>query len=164
METGTWNLQQAESLIEWRRAKTAISGAKLWGTSGALTTDDIEQGYIGNCWVLAGASALAEIPSRLEKVFLNTENELNAAGIYAVNFYTLGVPHTVIVDDMLPLRNWNNGYNTLFAHISDDNAMWMPILEKAFAKYHGNYQHLIAGNPHISARTLSGAPYEYLMH
>ena len=157
-------MQQAESIIEWRRAKTAISGAKLWGTSGALSADDINQGYIGNCWFLAGASALAEIPSRLQDVFLNTENELNSAGIYAVNFYTLGVPHTVIVDDMLPLRSWGTGYNTLFSHVSDDSAMWMPILEKAFAKYHGNYQHIVAGSPFTSTRTLSGSPYEYFLH
>ena len=39
----------------------------------------------------------------MEKVFLNEDNGLNAAGIYAVNFYTLGIPHTVVVDDYLPL-------------------------------------------------------------
>ena len=40
-----------------------------------------------------------------------------------------------------------------------DNGIWMPILEKAFAKYHGNYTNIIAGSPTYSIRTLSGAPY-----
>ena len=53
---------------------------------------------------MSGASALSEIPGRLEKVFLNDVNELSPRGIYAVNMYTLGVPHTVIVDDYFPLR------------------------------------------------------------
>ena len=40
----------------------------------------------------------------MEKVFLNQDNYQNKAGIYAVNFYSLGVPHTVVIDDYLPLR------------------------------------------------------------
>ena len=50
---------------------------------------------------MSAAAALAEEKGRLESIFLNTE--VNANGVYAVNFYTLGVPHTVIVDDYLPL-------------------------------------------------------------
>ena len=58
-------------------------------------------------------------------------------GIYAVNFYTLGVPHTVIVDDYLPLKKSND--KTIYAKVAADGAIWGPILEKAFAKHHGNY-------------------------
>jgi len=53
---------------------------------------------------MVAASALAEKPNRLEKVFLNVNGETNKNGIYAVNLYTLGMPHTVIVDDFLPLQ------------------------------------------------------------
>ena len=65
---------------------------------------DIRQGVIGNCWFMAAASALAEKPGRLEKIFLNTSDRLNPYGIYGINFYSLGVPHTVIIDDFLPLQ------------------------------------------------------------
>ena len=61
----------------------------------------MNQGGVGNCWFIAAASSVAEVPGRLEKVFLNTDTKLNEAGIYAVNLYTLGVPHTVIVDDYM---------------------------------------------------------------
>lgn len=60
---------------------------------------DIRQGAIGNCWFLAAASAMAEIPHRLEKIFLSEEGDLPSNGAYAVNIYTLGVPHTIVVDD-----------------------------------------------------------------
>ena len=53
---------------------------------------------------MAAASALAEKPQRLEKIFLNTSNQLNPSGIYGVNLYSLGVKHTIIVDDYLPLE------------------------------------------------------------
>ena len=52
---------------------------------------------------MVAASALAEQPKRLEKIFLNVNGETNKKGIYAVNLFALGVPHTVIVDDYLPL-------------------------------------------------------------
>ena len=57
---------------------------------------------------MAAASSVAEVPGRLEKTFLNTETKLNEAGIYAVNLYTLGVPHTVIIDDYVARVDWGD--------------------------------------------------------
>ena len=62
---------------------------------------DVRQGAIGNCWFMAAASAMAEKPKRLEQVFLNEQT--SKIGMYGVNLYTLGVKHTVIVDDFVPL-------------------------------------------------------------
>ena len=76
----------------------------------------MRQGGIGNCWFLAAAAALAEVPGRLESIFLNNEDELKTNGIYGVNFYTLGMPHTVIVDDYLPVKPRNDGsWRTTYA-------------------------------------------------
>lgn len=99
------------------------------------------------------------MPGRVEKIFHN--DDLNSNGIYAVDLYALGVPHTVIIDDFLPLEEGNNGsFRTMFTEVSEDSALWAPLLEKAFAKYHGNYLHIEAGNPKIGARTLHGGPFE----
>ena len=113
---------------------------------------------------MSGASVLAEIPGRVEKVFLNPDNTISANGIYAVNFYTLGLPHTVIVDDYLPLYDNGSGYRTLFASVSEDKGLWGPIIEKAFAKYHGNYEHIVGGDPNYSVRTLAGSPFYDVWH
>ena len=52
----------------------------------------------------------------MENVFLNTQNLLNSQGIYGINFYTLGIRHTLIVDDLLPLmKNKDGTYRTWFA-------------------------------------------------
>ncbi len=40
----------------------------------------------------------------------------------------------------------------------------MTILEKAFAKFYGNYKHIEAGDIRKSAKTLSGAPYTLIMN
>ena len=123
----------------------SLKNNTLWGSDG-ITVDDVRQGLLGNCWYKAAASALAEVPGRLEKVFHNSSNKLNSAGIYAVDFWSLGVPHTVVVDDYLPLKTNGDGtLGTVFAEVGTDKSMWPAILEKAFAKYHGNYGHTEGG-------------------
>ena len=36
--------------------------------------------------------------------------------------------------------------------------MWGVVIEKAYAKLHGNYEHLTAGDPRTAARSLNGSP------
>jgi hypothetical protein len=100
----------------------------------------MRQGAIGNCWFISAASALSEVKGRMEKVFLNANNEVSSTGIYALQLYTLGVPHTVIIDDWLPLKkNYDGSWGTLYAKVGADKSLFGPLIEKAFAKYHGNY-------------------------
>ena len=46
----------------------------------------------------------------------------------------------------------------VYAKPSADKAIYGPILEKAFAKYHGNYVHIVGGDPKVAVKTLYGAP------
>ena len=49
------------------------------------------------------------------------------------------------------------------AGIGNDGSLWGPILEKAFAKYHGNYKHTEEGFSGTALKTLYGAPvFEYV--
>ena len=94
--------------ITWKRATQIPGNNTLFGKG--VSPDDIIQGNVGNCWFLAAASAVADAdPGLVKKAFLNTSNQLNAAGIYAVDFYTLGVPHTVVVDDFMPRSVGDDG-------------------------------------------------------
>ena len=94
--------QEHLTSTKWTRAMDAFEGKTLFGSTG-IRPADIRQGSIGNCWFMAAASAISEYPGRMERIFLNNVDEVSPVGIYGVNFYTLGVPHTVIVDDYLPL-------------------------------------------------------------
>ena len=118
---------------------------------------------------MTAASALAEKPKRLEKIFLNADHETNKNGVYAVNLYVLGVPHTVVVDDFLPLQKIKQSdgsfeYETFFGHITEDRSMWNVILEKAMAKVYGNYEHMVSGDPREATRALNGSPSLYYRH
>ena len=52
----------------------------------------------------------------------------------------------------------------MYAATSEDKSIYGPILEKAFAKYHGNYEHIIGGNPASAVKTLYGAPWTQYEH
>ena len=71
----------------------------LFGRNSISPKDAIQGGDLGDCWIVAAASAVATDPERIKNIFL-TQN-LNNAGVYAVRFYLLGVPVTVSVDEQL---------------------------------------------------------------
>ena len=73
-----------------------------------------------------------------------------------MNLYALNVPVTIQVDDWLPLRS--NGRDAVFAKIPEDGSLWGPIIEKAFAKFHGNYARLDSGWASDGVNTLNGSP------
>ena len=142
---------------DWYRINTFSSGLSLFGDE-HIRPEDIRQGEIGNCWFLSSITALAEYPGRIESTFLN--KELSAAGVYGVQMYALGVPVTVMVDDYLPLAS--GGSRTRYSKVGTDGALWGPIMEKAFAKFHGNYARIVAGDPVAGVSTMNGSPYERL--
>ena len=60
------------------------------------------QGELGDCWLIAAASVVAQDPERIKEVFLT--DELNSQGVYALKLYMMGIPVTVTVDDYLLFR------------------------------------------------------------
>lgn len=151
-----------ENMIEWQRISDVYPGHSLWGDQG-IRPEDIIQGSLGNCWLKTAFSSVAEWPGRVEKIFLNVDNELSPNGIYGMTFYSLGVPHTVVVDDYVPTFYKDTSYErNAFGRVSADDGVWAAVAEKVFAKYHGNYEHLSGGYTFIATQTLTGGPYEYL--
>ena len=53
----------------------------LWGSTG-INYKDAKQGYLGDCWIIAAASAVARDPERIRSMFLI--DGLNTAGVYAL--------------------------------------------------------------------------------
>ena len=81
--------------------------------------------------------------------------------MYALRFFALGAPITVTIDDYLPLVNHRE---TLYASVSSDGALWGPILEKAYAKYIGNYEALNGGLIGPGIENIVGSPYQDIIH
>ena len=114
---------------------------------------------------MSALSAIAEKPNRVESLFVNPNGgEINPKGVYGVTMRALGVPHTVLVDDYLPGWEWDNQFYPLFAEVKGDKSVWGAIIEKAFAKFHGNYKHTVGGWPQHAVWDLLGGPYEEFDH
>jgi hypothetical protein len=113
----------------------------LWGNGGILPAG-VRQGGLGDCWFLAVGAALAEKPDRLKKLFVNQEYPSN--GAFKINFFAIGRPVSVIVDDKLPM-NPKDELKPMNANVSRNGAWWMPILEKAYAKFNVFYGNMDGG-------------------
>ena len=140
----------------WKRIRDVYKDGKhsMWGHNG-IKFNDPNQGYLGDCWLIAAASIAAKDENRIRKIF--HIEDLNSAGVYAVDLFIMGIPVTVTVDDYLPF--WQGTDKLVYGAPGPDYSLWMPILEKAAAKLFGNYEILVGGYMGPAIQMLTGAPY-----
>ena len=86
---------------EWKPLHSLYKNPHLFVDE--ISAPDVRQGRLGSCYLLAGLSALAETPKRIQDVFLT--KEINAAHYYSVKILYRGVWREVIVDDYIPMVN-----------------------------------------------------------
>ena len=97
-----------------------------------ISHDDIRQGYINDCFFLAGLGAtLVQTPEIIQNMFID-----NGDGTFTVRFYNKGVADYVTVDRYLPT---NNIGNFVYASPGDNyadanNELWVALAEKAYAQ------------------------------
>lgn len=89
-------------------------------------------------------------------LFVESEDEWKKTGAFCIRFYDGGKDTVVIVDDTLPMYYSNH---PLFAKCKDSNEIWVPMLEKAYAKKYGDYSSIEGGLVHVAlAELTNGAP------
>jgi calpain-15 len=117
-----------------------------------ISPNHIVQGSVGDCYMICVLSALAEYPSRVEKLFVT--KDLNAEGIVAMNIFSKGRPAVVTIDDRLPYGS----SSTLFLRPNSDHAYWSHFAEKVFAKVNANYEFIGWGWMNEAFYTFTGVP------
>ena len=118
----------------WKRPKD-VYGEGNFSLFDKIDSNDIKQGYCGDCYFLSSVSSIAEFPDRIRAIFLT--EELNDAGCYAVELHINGEKHTVVVDDRFPYCTQKETW--AFSRPSESSEIWVLILEKAWAKVYGSY-------------------------
>lgn len=91
---------------------------------------DLDQGYLGNCWFIAGCIAITYLETLFKKVVPQGQvlTGKDYAGIYHFRFWIYGKWHDVVIDDLLPV--YENG-TLIFCHNTEEpNEFWAALLEK----------------------------------
>ncbi|XP_046707516.1 calpain-5-like isoform X3 [Silurus meridionalis] len=134
--------------LTWKRPREMCKDPRLFVDG--ISTRDLHQGSLGNCWMVAATSCLATEPSLWKKVIPDhTEQEWNPkrphlyAGIFHFRFWRLGQWMDVVVDDRLPV---SEDGTLLFCRSATPREFWSALLEKAYAKLNGCYEALEGGN------------------
>ena len=124
----------------------------------------------GDCWFLSALSVVAERPELIAHLFLTPE--LNDTGAVQVRFCKNGAWVTVVVDECLPVwaapRLGGGGGggpggrpgSLAFSHAGGPGkALWVSLLEKAYAKLNGgSFASIESGSVFEALAELTGAP------
>ncbi|OCL06143.1 cysteine proteinase, partial [Glonium stellatum] len=130
------------------------------------SSSDVRQGGSGDCWWIAAVATLCSLEKLMDKVCVVRNEE---CGVYGFVFHRDGEWISTVIDDNLYLlyddfdtygdtydasgekerkykKNHQTGSDALyFAKCADPNETWLPLLEKAYAKVHGDYKAISGG-------------------
>jgi hypothetical protein len=144
--------------VDWAR----IAPAPVL-VSGGFSATDIRQGEVGDCYLLAAASALTPTPALLDAVFVTAEG--NAEGVFCVRFWVNNAwqwvvtdarflvmrdAHRTVDEPTVPYEGAADPAKGKFcmptgAHSESINEFWLALLEKCWAKLNGSYSDIFSG-------------------
>ncbi|KAL8733920.1 MAG: hypothetical protein Q9181_003395 [Wetmoreana brouardii] len=146
------------------------------------SANDVRQGVIRDCWFLSALCAISNKKDLVDRVCVAQDDKV---GVYGFVFHRDGEWIQTIIDDKLYLieADWYESINDrmiwqnvrrvdpeeeyrkvnqtgsralCFAQCSDENETWLPLLEKAFAKAHGDYGSINGGFTGEAIEDLTG--------
>ena len=154
--------------VAWRRPSEYLpEGTEGQFIAGDASSNEVKQGALGDCWFIGALSVLATrdelirggtdyvrpemkqlIDSEMAQllsmgVFPPIFHRFRAKGIYCLRFFKEFAWRYVIIDDRLPVYKASGAL--VFGRCTDPAELWVPLIEKAYAKLFGCYQTLISG-------------------
>ena len=138
--------------IHWKRPHQIQRDNTPWSIFRSPMPSDIQQGVLGDCWLVSALSLIACDPLLLHKIFITPD--LQPTGAYALRLCIDGRWQVLIVDDLLPCYGRHGG-GLVFSKATR-NQLWVPLIEKAMAKAYGCYESLAGGHTYEGLSALTG--------
>ncbi|XP_032387382.1 calpain-10 isoform X1 [Etheostoma spectabile] len=139
--------------ITWQRPQEICQSPALFPDN--INLGHAKQGLLGDCWFLCACAFLLKSKHLLNKVLPPDQPQWGDSryrGSFQFRFWQQGHWTEVTIDDRLPCIN-----STLcFSRCHSPTAFWVALLEKAYAKLHGSYERLWAGQVSEALVDLTG--------
>ena len=143
----------------WKRLSEVYPNNSIVKISDAMRKDkkllfeDIEQGDIGDCYLLCVLCAMCEFPDKIIDLFPSNSGVIKN-GCIEVELYIHGVPTKICLDDYLPFITFEDDDPDsqdptfpCFAKVSNISGnLWPSIIEKVWAKLNLSYSGITKGS------------------
>lgn len=173
-DTSIGDSGMTSQVLGWRCAPGVVDEVHLF--SNGSDPNDINAGIFDNQWLLSAISMLAAaedggVDGRIAKTIANlfighfgADGEIThntEVGAFCLRIFSRGMWVPIVVDDLFPMLqrdNWTNENRGLAcSHAHESSSFWICLLEKAFAKFFGNYGALSKGYVHHAMSALTGS-------
>lgn len=170
---------EASRAMRWRRFDPPRFRLVARSGSHSFSPGDVRQGAVGDCWFLSALAVVAERQDLVTRVVgpsASTDKRVGGSGAFLVRLFLAGRWRAVVVDPSLPVsfrsavkvlrganakRSGRNGdqFSPAYSRAAD-NQLWVPLVEKAYAKAHGSYHAISGGWISEGLLDLTGCPTE----
>ena len=146
----------------WLRAEEIFDSKNYEIFHEGASFDDIIQGSLGDCYFLSVLGSLCIYPKLIEKLFFSKNLTKSKNHQYGIYFYINGIWKLILIDDYFPARN--TSFKKFAFAYSTEKEIWVPLLEKAWAKINGCYAKVGTGGlPNEVFDVCSEAYNEYIL-
>jgi hypothetical protein len=124
---------------------------------GAIEPNDLKQGKVGDCSLIAAIACLCEFPDAVLKLF--DKRRLSQTGCYEISLWDWGRKDWVKrqIDDRFATSS-KDSPDPLFAQASEDGEIFPMLLEKAVAVMAGGFDYMSSIMPPWALGVLTGCP------
>lgn len=139
--------------IVWKRPQQIVTqGEEAVMFKEGMTSGDVKQGALDDCWLLGSFLLLGTRPQLLHNLII--EGNSIDDGFAVFRFFKNGRWVTVFVDTLLPFDNASK--HLVYGSCTDPCEFWVALMEKAYAKLHGCYEALNGGTMDTAMVDLTG--------